>query len=66
MVENNIKHESIIPSGEDVVKEFFEKINSIPGVTPAIAEVFKKLHHDGNLSKQTIIDALKSLRKGKS
>lgn len=66
MVENSREHESIIASGEDIVNEFFNKVASIPKVNPAIAGVLKKLHHDGNLSKQTIIDALKSLREGKS
>ena len=66
MVENSSEHESIIPSGEDVVNEFFNRVAAIPKVNPVIAEVLKKLHHNGNLSKQTILDALKSLRKVES
>ncbi|MBM4055669.1 MAG: hypothetical protein FJ264_13615 [Planctomycetes bacterium] len=66
MVGNNSNHEPIIPSGEEAIKEFFDKLASIPKVNPTIAEVLKKLHNDDNLSKQTIIDALKSLREGES
>lgn len=58
--------EPIIKSGEEIVKEFFDNISSIPGVDPAIAEVIKKLNIEGTISKQAIIDALKTLREGES
>lgn len=56
--------EPVIKSGEEIVKEFFDNISSIPGVDPVIAEVIKKLNTEGTISKQAIIDALKTLREG--
>lgn len=40
--ENNIS-ESTIPSGEEVIKKFFENIKLISNVEPSIANALKKL-----------------------
>lgn len=51
-----------VPSGEEVVKEFFENIASVSEVDPAIAETLRNLYKVVNLSKQSILDALKEMR----
>ena len=49
-------------SGEEVVEQFFENITSVSGVDPAIAETLRNLYKAVNLSKQSILDALKEMR----
>lgn len=58
--------ENTIPSGEEVINDFFNKLASIPEIEHSIAKVFKKLHDEGNLSKQSILNALEALREGGS
>jgi len=58
--------ESTIPSGEDVINDFFNNLASIPEIEPSIAKVLKKLHDEDNLSKQSILNALEALREGSS
>lgn len=61
MIDNNTS-EPVIPSGEEIVKEFFDNIVDIPGVDPTVAQAIKRLNDEGRLSKQSILDALKVLR----
>lgn len=62
MPENSNLSEFIISSGEEIVKDFFETITSIPGVDLTIAEALKTLNAEGKLTKQAILDVLKTLR----
>jgi len=52
----------IIPSGEEIVKSFFDNISSLQGVDPTIAEALKTLNAEGKLTRQAILDVLKTLR----
>lgn len=52
----------IIPSGEEIVKSFFDNISSLQGIEPTIAEALKTLNAEGNLTKQAILDVLKTFR----
>lgn len=61
MTENH-SSEARISSGKEAVNDFFENITAIPGVDPATAESIGDLYKDGNLTKQSILDALKKIR----
>jgi len=62
MPENSNLSEVTISSSEEIVKDFFETITSIPVVDPTIAEALKSLNAEGKLTKQAILDVLKILR----
>ena len=49
-------------SGEEVVEQFFENITSVSEVDPTIAETLRNLYKANNLSKQSILDALRKMR----
>ena len=61
MTENKTSDLRVL-SGEEVIEQFFENVISVPGVDPAIAETLRNLYKVGNLSKQSILDALKEMR----
>ena len=48
-------------SGEEVVEQFFENITSVSEVDPTIAETLRNLYKANNLSKQSILDALRKM-----
>lgn len=54
--------EHIIPSGNEVIEDFFDNISLIRDVEPAVAEALKELYRSDNISKESILRALQTLR----
>jgi len=55
--------EDKIKSGQEIVAEFFNSLEQIPGVDSSIAGVLKDLYENKNLTYKSLPNALLHLRK---
>jgi len=62
MSENHSTANKRIPSGDEVIQDFFENLNKVPGLDPVIADTLQKLYKQGQLKKQAILEAMRKLR----
>jgi hypothetical protein len=51
-----------IKSGKEILDEFFNSVEEIPGVNSTIAAVLKELHRDNKLTATNLSNALLKLR----
>ena len=51
-----------IKSGKEILDEFFENIENLPGVDKTIAEVLKKLYKEEKLTQTNLSNALFRMR----
>ena len=62
MSENDPAKNKKIPSGDEVIRDFFENLIKVTGLDQVIADTLQKLFQEGELKKQTILDAMRKLR----
>jgi len=62
MPENDPAGNKKIPSSDEVIQDFFENLNKVTGLDPVIANTLQKLYQQGQLKKQTILEAMRKLR----
>jgi len=62
MPENDPAGNKKIPSSDEVIQDFFENLNKVSGLDPVIANTLQKLYQQGQLKKQTILEAMRKLR----
>ena len=62
MPENDPAGNKQIPSSDEVIQDFFENLNKVTGLDPVIANTLQKLYQQGQLKKQTILEAMRKLR----
>jgi hypothetical protein len=51
-----------IKSGKEILDEFFDNVEKIPGVDSTIAAALKKLYQDNKLTNTNLSNALLKLR----
>ena len=62
MPENDPAGNKKIPSSDEVIQDFFENLNKVTGLDPVIANTLQKLYQQGQLKKQTILEAMRKLK----
>ena len=62
MPENDPAGNKKIPSSDEVIQDFFVNLNKVTGLDPVIANTLQKLYQQGQLKKQTILEAMRKLR----
>ncbi len=58
--------EDQIKSGKEILDEFFDQVDKIPGVDQEVAALLKKLYAGNKLTATNLSNALLKLREGAS
>ena len=53
---------SEVKSGQEILDDFFEKLDSIEGVDPKISQLITKLYNEDSLTDRSIKNGLEELR----
>jgi hypothetical protein len=51
-----------VKSGQEILDDFFEKLDSIEGVDPKISQLITKLYNEDSLTDRSIKNGLEELR----
>tara|TARA_R110002020_G_scaffold475849_3_gene713131 strand:+ start:871 stop:1065 length:195 start_codon:yes stop_codon:yes gene_type:complete len=51
-----------VKSGQEILDDFFEKLDSIEGVDPKISQLLTKLYNEDSLTDRSIKNGLEELR----
>ena len=51
-----------VKSGQEILDDFFEKLDSIEGVDPKISQLITKLYNEDSLTERSIKNGLEELR----